>query len=106
MVWENGHVLDELLDENPSLGLGGCGPRPVDIEVIENPSHLFAPSADVVGFRQLPPSRLGFAVCRRNGQVQASLLLGKQIGSDPVVVVQAQQLLCCPSNWSTACSEL
>jgi hypothetical protein len=31
-------------------------------------------------------------VRRRYGQGQVSLLLGEQVGSDPVVVVQAQQL--------------
>jgi hypothetical protein len=92
MVWENGDILDELLDENPSLGLGGHGPGPVDIEVLEDPGHLLKAPADIVGLYDLQTSCLRFSVRRRYRQGQASLLLGEQVGSDPIVVVQAQQL--------------
>jgi hypothetical protein len=53
----------------------------------------------------LPPSHLRYTECRRNGQGQASLLFGEQIGSDPVVVVEAQRLPSLLSSWSTPCSE-
>jgi hypothetical protein len=49
-----------------------------------NPSYLFEAPAEVVRLCLFMQSRLGVAVCRRNGQGQGSLLLGEQLDSDPV----------------------
>ena len=92
MVGKHGYVLDEIPDEVPSLGLGGGGPSPVDVEILEDTGHLLEAPADVISLLEFQASCLRFSVRRRYGQGQASLILGEQVGSDPVVVVQAQQV--------------
>jgi hypothetical protein len=92
MVLGDRDTFDELLDEDSSLGLGGGSPGPVEVEVLEDTSYLFETPAHVVGLLEFTPGDLRLVVRRRNGQGQASLLLGEQVGSDPVVVLQAQQL--------------
>jgi hypothetical protein len=34
MIVENGDVLNQLLDEDPSLGLGSSGPGSLNIEIL------------------------------------------------------------------------
>jgi hypothetical protein len=92
MVGEHGYALDELLDEDPSLGFGGGSPGPVDSKVLEdrgNSSKRRLTSSAFASSRRASsdsPCAAAMAKARR------ASLLGEQVGSDPVVVVQAKQL--------------
>ena len=81
-----------FVDEDASLDLR-CGlPRLVDVEVREQSSDVVEMVCDVVGAGHLDLRRLRLPLDLPDGDGQARLLLGEQVGTDLVVVVEAQQL--------------
>jgi hypothetical protein len=44
MVGQHGDPLEELVDEDTALDLGGGSPRPVDVELGEDLRHLVEPA--------------------------------------------------------------
>ena len=88
----NDRALDEFVDEDAPLEIGCRRPGSLDIQVFKNPGHLLETLLDIVGLLEFQSSRLRLAVDHRHGPGDASFLLGEQIGPNPVVVVEAQQL--------------
>ncbi len=71
-------------------------PRAIEVERGEHGSNVVEMTVDVIGTRRFDAGRFGLAVSLTDGNGEASLLLGEQIGSDLVVVVQPQQLATLP----------
>lgn len=91
VVRKYGDTLHQLVDQDPALRLGGLRPGPIDVQIGQLLSHLLELAADVVGPCSLRPFGGRLGASSLDGQGEARFLLGKQIGSDLVVVVEAQQ---------------
>jgi hypothetical protein len=67
-------------------------PRALDVKTVQHGRHLVEVTLKIPRLLALSASGFAFGPCGSDGGGQAGFLLGKQVGSDPVVVEQPQQL--------------